>query len=233
MKRIFSSLALVALLSLPSLLCAQTAGTVRDVQIRSIDFASQTLELHNFGSSTWDLDGWRFCSHDEIDGFDYTGAAGLNGQSLDAGGSLFIDWDNNGTGDDTINVNSLGGAWIEDLLTGGVGEAIQIGIYTSGPFGTAANLVDHIQYSFNGADVNGADVRGTVAENAELWTDQNQWIAVDTDSIGLVLDVDPFPGAGASHSPTSYSVLTAVPEPSSLAFLALGIVGLASTRRRN
>jgi len=230
MKRVITTLAIAASLSLPSLLCAQTSGTNRDVQIRSIDFGAQTLELHNFGATTWALDGWRFCTHDEIDGFDYTSSTGLNGQSLAAGESLFIDWDNNGSGADTINISALGGNAVDDLNAVGVGEAVQIGIYSTGGFGTAANLVDHLQYSFNGIDVDGADVRGTVAESAELWTDQNLWIAVDGSTTSLTLANDPFPGAGNSHGPTSY---TSVPEPTAIAFLAIGAMGLVSRRRRS
>jgi hypothetical protein len=209
---------------------AQIAGTDRDVQIRSIDFISQTLELHNFGTSTRTLDGWRFCSHDELSGFRYTGSTGLNGQSLDSGDSLFIDWDNNGTGANTLDVSSLGGNAIDDLFAAATGEAVQIGIYIQGGFGNAANLADHVQYSFDGIDVDGADNRGTVAETAELWTDQNDWISVNDGSTGLVLNADPFPGAGASHGVGSYSV--SVPEPSTIAFLCLGLMGSTLTRRR-
>ena len=148
---------------------AQVAGSDRDVQIADIDFTTQVLELTNFGSSTVDLSGWRFCTHDEVDGFDYTSSAGLSGQTLAAGETLSIHWNDDATGPDAINVSSLGGQWIDDLTADGTGEAVQIGLYTSGPFGTSANLVDHLQYSFGGTDNATADRRGSVAEGAGLW----------------------------------------------------------------
>lgn len=226
---------MLASLLIPSLLDAQIAGSVRDVQIRSIDFENQTIELHNFGDSEISIDGWRFCTHDETDGFDYTGVNGFSGESLDSGESIFIDWDDpNPTAANTIGVDSLGGAWIDDLLVAQDGEAVQIGIYTQGPFGTADNLVDHVQFSFNGLDTGSpADSRGGTAENAGLWNDRDEWIAIEADSTGILLTADPFPGDTVSHGVDSYSVITAVPEPTSIMILSLGLIGLASTRRRN
>jgi len=80
--------ALAILAMVPSTAFAQSSGSEEDIQFRSIDFTSQVLELHNYGDTSWDLDGWRFCTHDVSDGFDYTSTGGLNGTSIAAGDSL-------------------------------------------------------------------------------------------------------------------------------------------------
>ena len=185
---------------------AQVAGSEEDVQIRSINLETQVLELHNFGDVARPLNGWRFCSHDEIDGFDYTSPTGLNGMSLKAGGSLFVHWLNNATMYNQVNIDSLGGESIDDLIADTPGSAISIGIYKTSGFGIADNLVDHIQYSFEGANVPSATPRGGVAVDAELWTATTDWISVDENSMSMLLTADPFPGVGNSHGPTSYEV---------------------------
>lgn len=224
-------LAALAAFLAPGFALAQSVGTFRDVQLRSVDLVDQVLELHNFGSSALDLDGWRICSHDEIDGFDYTGAAGLNGQTLAAGESLFIHWNDDASGADAINVSSLGGQHVDDLLADAAGEAVSIGLYNSnlGGFGSAGALADHIQYSFDGADVGGATPRAGVADSAGLWGSSSDWIAVDAETTGLLLVADPFPGLGATHSSASYA---AIPEPTAVALLGLSMIALGGLRRQ-
>jgi len=147
-----------------SLSFAQINGDATEsVQIRSIDLQAEVLELHNFGTGSQSLNGWRFCSHDELDGFDYTSPTGLNGQTLAAGESLFVHWNDNAAGANAINVSSLGGNWVDDLLASSAGQAVSIGLYRSSPFGSSTNLVDHVQYSFAGTDVGVATPRGSVA----------------------------------------------------------------------
>ena len=53
-----------AMIVLASLGSAATA-VERDVQFKSIDFTTQIIELHNFGSTDQAMDGWRFCSHSD------------------------------------------------------------------------------------------------------------------------------------------------------------------------
>lgn len=224
----------VAFAALPTLAQAQLIGSAEDVQIRSVDFNSQVLELFNFGSSSLDLDGWRFCTHDEVDGFDYTSSSGLNGVSLAAGSSLSIHWNDDASGPNAINVSSLGGAWIDDLSVDDTGDGISLGLYRSGPFGNSDNLIDHVQYSFDGANIGGsANPRGTVAVNAGLWGNTADWISVDESSNNLVLVDDPFPGANSeTHTSSSYSVNVAVPEPSAMLVLSLGFAAISIRRRR-
>ncbi len=231
MKRNTLLLGAILAIAMQTCVAAQVAGTDQDVQIGNIDFSSQVLELTNFGSTSWALDGWRFCTHDEASGFRYTSSAGLNGQTLAAGESLSIHWNNDATSADAINVSSLGGGWISDLTAGGVGEAVQIGLYRTSSFGSSANLIDHLQYSFEGADINSADRRGGVATGADLWGSNDDWIAVDADSTGLALTASPFTAAGVSHTSNSFTV-SAVPEPSALMLLIVGASGLAMRRRR-
>jgi len=228
--------AMIAMLIAPATVAAQSSGSEEDVQFRSIDFENQVLEIHNFGSSGRDLDGWRFCTHDVSDGFDYTSSAGLNGVTLGAGESLSIHWNDDASGADAINISSLGGSWVDDLSVNGFGDGISLNLYRNSSFGSATSIVDHIQYSFEGADVGGqANPRGNVAINAGLWENTTDWVAVDESSIGLELDDNPFPSdSGATHSSSSYAVsVSAVPEPSSLIALCLGACGIALRRRRS
>lgn len=209
---------------------AQVAGdAVESVQIRSIDLAAQVLELYNFGAGTQTLDGWRFCSHDELDGFDYTSGSGLNGQSIASGESLFIHWNNDAAGVDALNISDLGGAAVDDLTADSAGSAVSIGLYRTAPFGSSDNLVDHIQYSYQGADVGGATPRGGVAEGADLWTLPTDWISVGAASTSIFLSDDPFPGAGASHGPGSYAV---VPEPTTAVLGAIAAATCLIRRRK-
>lgn len=229
-NRLFAAVC-ACIISLPAQGICQTAGSAEDVQIRSIDFDNQVLELYNFGADTRTMDGWRFCSHDENVGFRYTSPTGMDGLSLSAGEALLFHWDNDAASANAMNINALGGGWIDDLSANGVGEAISIGLFRSAPFGSADNMIDHIQYSYNGVDVAGANNRGTVAVTAGLWTATDDWVSTSADSASLQLVVDPFPGAsGSTHSASSYSV-SAVPEPSS-AIVMLGLAGIAAFQRR-
>ena len=125
---------------------------------------------------------------------------------------------------------------MNDLSVNGSGDGISLNLYRNGSFGSADSVVDHIQYSFDGANVGGqSNPRGNVAINAGLWGDNSDWVAVNDESIGLVLDDSAFPSeSGATHSSASYSVsISAVPEPSSLIALCLGACGVALRRRRS
>lgn len=228
-------LALAIVAFAPTFALAQTSGSEEDIQFRSVDFGSQVLELHNFGTSTQALDGWRFCTHDVSDGFDYTSSGGLNGFSLAAGESLSIHWNDDATGPGAINISSLGGNWIDDLTVNGTGDGISLNLYRDSSFGSANSIVDHLQYSYDGANVGGSsNPRGNVAVNGGLWTNTADWVAVSGESTGLVLTDDPFPGAtGGTHSDSSYAVTTAVPEPSAFLMLSLGAVGFVARRRRS
>ena len=45
---------------------AQINVPQRFVQFRTLDFENGVVELHNFGTTSQSLNGWRFCSHDEL-----------------------------------------------------------------------------------------------------------------------------------------------------------------------
>ena len=225
--RFFLVIALV--LSVSPRCLAQSQGSPRDVQIRSINFDTQVLELHNFGIAPIGLDGWRFCTHDENGAFHYSSNGGLNGLVIAPGDSLFVHWLNDsGNAPGSINRSRLGGSTIPDLLVDSAGAAISIGIYRASSFSNPDLLNDHLQYSFGGAHVPGATPRSGVAVTAELWTDELDWVAIDEDAIGLELTAGPFPGQGNAHGSDSYELvypLTEIVQPESAEVLQGNLAG--------
>lgn len=191
----------------------------RDVQFTSIDFTTEIIELHNFGSADQLLTGWRFCSHSDDDGeFRYTSPSGLNDVTIEAGTSLFIHVGNNGPQDsDNLDISQLGGAFASTLDQ----DAYSVNLYWpnggSLSFGTAADMVDHLQWNINGDDSNSADARSTVAEMAGLWTDDIDWISTTASTSRIELND---PNGGLLHGPSDYNVI----EPSLADFTGDGNV---------
>ncbi len=174
----------------------------RDVQMRTVDFRGQTVELFNFGEDAQSLAGWRFCTHDNNEFRRYTRTNALNGVSIDPGESFFIHLANdagNDPNDDRINVSELGG--FAGPFTNDVFSA---GLYMNSGFAIGANLADHVQWSIGGADNTIADERSDEAESGGVWTDQSAWIATTSQTIRLALrDVT----GGVLHGPEDYAVV--------------------------
>ena len=76
------AITLTAILATYSNASAQITTPVRQIQIRNIDFANQTVEIHNFGTADQDLSGWRFCTHDESEVRRYSDTVGFSGVTL-------------------------------------------------------------------------------------------------------------------------------------------------------
>lgn len=165
-------------------LAAQINVPERFVQIRTLDFENGTLELHNFGSATEFLNGWRFCSHDENQDRQYSATAGLNGRMLGPGESLFVHYNNDASAGNEIDISTIGGNFALPFDTNGA-YAIQIFFQT--PFSNGNNIADHVQVSRFGADDTRADERSDEAENGGVWADQSEWVPVVDSTLRVVL----------------------------------------------
>ena len=222
MKKTLSIL-LVGFLSAQSVFSVATVID-RGVQFTEVDFVNSTLTLTNLnGADSVDLSGWRFCSHDDNQMRRYSAAAGLNGISLAPNETLVVEFGAVSGGPGTIGIGAIGGNFAGPLDNG----PFAIEIYETAPFGTAANMVDHLQWSIDGIDNITADARSSFAQTAGLWTDQNLWIATTAETELLVLNS---PAADSIlHGPSSYTAL--VPEPS-VGILAMLGSGLLLRRRR-
>jgi len=180
-------------------LVASATAAPRDIQFRTVDFTTNTLELFNFGAAAEPLDGWRFCTHDDNQTRRYTSSSGLNGVSVAAGESLTVHFSNDAMGLGAINISSLGGTAAGPFDRGPYG----LGLYMNSGFGSGANLADHIQWSIGGVDNATADERSDEAEG-HVWTDQSLWVA--TTPTTLRLELNDLTGA-ALHGPSDYSVI--------------------------
>ena len=78
---------LIILLSLPA---SGLLGAARDIQFKSINFVTSVVEMHNYGTTSQSLAGWRFCTHDENQIRRYSSTTGLNAVSIAAGESLLF-----------------------------------------------------------------------------------------------------------------------------------------------
>ena len=179
------------------------------MQFKSVDFDASVIEVHNFGDSSEPFTNWRFCSHDDNQIRRYSTPGVLNTINLGAGESLFLHFNNDAPGgaSNALNLSTLG-----DFAVPLDRDAYSINLYVNSSFATPSSMVDHIQWSLDGADNVLADERSLVAQNAGLWNNEAEWIATTatTERLELILDGMGNPPAG-THSPTSYAVIEPPP----------------------
>lgn len=200
----------------------------RDIQIRNIDFAAGTVELFNFGGTPHDLSGWRFCSFDENQTFQYTDATGFNGVSIGAGATLTIHTLNDAPGGDPtrINLSALGGAFATPLDNG----PYALSIYNNnlGGFTTPAAIVDHVMWDDGTAAV-GFEGRADVAVAAGLWTADTDFVPTSSATIAIqLLDT----AGGLLHSPADYAALEsapALPDPIDFGDISVRLLTIADS----
>jgi len=197
----FSALAVAVMAS-----AAQAAP--RDVQMRSINFATGVVELHNFGAAAEPLNAWQFCTHDEDQSLNYSLSSGLNGESVPAGGSLYIHYNNDAAGAGHINLSSIGGLFALPLDEPG---AFSIALYFPPVafFVDGNQIADHIQWSTGGLDNLIADERSDEAEAGGVWTNQSVWIATSASTTYIRLNDTT---GGVLHGPADYDVLDTMPD---------------------
>jgi len=156
-------------------LASSAHAAPRDVQFRTVDLDSGVVELHNFGSTSEDLSGWRFCSHDESVVRRYSASTGLNGVSIDAGESVYIHFNNDAVEANELNISDIGGNFAGLSSTA---YAIQI-YFAPVSFGNGNTIADNIQWSADGTPNAVADERTDEAMTGGVWGEIDDFIALD------------------------------------------------------
>ncbi|MBO6512640.1 MAG: hypothetical protein JJ974_01575 [Phycisphaerales bacterium] len=182
----------------------------RDIQVRSVDFASGTIELYNYGTVDQDLSGWRTCTHDFDDVRRYSSSGGLNGVMIEAGTSVWFHYNNDAPADpDRLNISDIGGTFASPLDQ----DAYGLQLYfpdTNGnvSFGNGSLIADHIQWNIDGSGVGNAEFRTVQSVSEGLWTAIGDFIATETGSESIELtDL----GDGRFHGPGNYTVNASCP----------------------
>jgi hypothetical protein len=192
-----------------------TAQGNRAIQMREVNFETGVIELHNFGTTEQALDGWRFCSHDENQLRRYSTSSGLNDLTIAAGESLFIHFFGDPPADDSNAIGIAGRGNFAAPLDRGP-YAIQL--YNGRGFSNGNNIIDHLQWSIDGADNISADERSDEAQSGGVWTNQSLWIATTAESETITLTDDT---GGILHSPENYSVTEPALFPETLEITAI------------
>ena len=157
-----------------ALCLASVLAAPRDVQIRSINFQTEEIELFNFGGQQEDLDGWQFCTHDDDQRLRYSSFLGLNGVSIASGESLFIHFNNDAPAQpNRLNRSALGGVFATPLDQDAYGLALYFDPVT---FSLGSTMADSLQWSLGGTDDNFADERSDEAQTGGLWQNQSEWM---------------------------------------------------------
>ncbi len=201
---------LAAALSLT--LCAHALGAPRDVQVRSINLATDVVELHNFGAASEDIGMYQFCTHDSNQVRRYSFPF-VPGTMLPAGGSFFIHWRDDAPVDPAhFNISDIGGNWAVAGAGSNEIDETAFGLNLYFPpvnFGNGNQIADHVQFSLNGADNTSADDRSDEAQNGGVWTDQSLWVA--TTASTTYIRLNDLTG-GVLHGPADYTALDAMPD---------------------
>ncbi|MGJ8636684.1 MAG: hypothetical protein ACSHX5_07555 [Phycisphaerales bacterium] len=182
----------------------------RDIQVRSVDFASGTVEFYNYGSVDQDLSGWRTCTHDFDDVRRYSASAGLNGVMIEAGTSVWFHYNNDAPADpDHLNIADIGGTFATPLDQDAYGMQFYFPDAEGNlSFGNGSLIADHIQWNIDGNGVGNAEFRTVQAVSEGLWTANGDFISTTADSESLMLsDL----GDGRLHGPGNYTVTEACP----------------------
>ncbi len=200
MKR-FATAAVAALTTA----AAATAGVVdnRDVQIKSIDFDNQIVEVHNFATTFRNLQGWRFCTHDGNEQLRYSFTTGLNGINLGPGESLFIHFNNDAPADPLRVNQSTVGTFALPLDQDAYG--MQLYFPSAGGtvnFNNDTLIADHLQWNDGGA-IGNAERRTDQAVDESLWTAEGEFIVTQSNSERI--DLNDLSN-GRLHGPTDYDV---------------------------
>ena len=177
----------------------------RQVQIRSIDFDDGIIELFNFGPGDVDLSRWRFCTHDFDQNLRYTGANGLNGNTIESGTSFFVHFNNDAPGGDPDRINrSTLGSFATPLDRDAYGMQL---FFPDGAgnisFGNSSLIADHLQWNIDGSGTGSSEQRTAQAVGQGLWTAIGDFISTDADSVRL--DLTDLSGDEAG-GPSEYSV---------------------------
>ncbi len=211
----------------------QVSAASRDVQIRSINFETGIVELFNFGPDNEDLDGYRFCTHDEDQVRRYSAADGLNGVTIEANSALFIHFNNDAPIDsNSINISALG-AFATPLDSGAYGMQLY---FPPVSFGNGNTIADHVQWSIDGVDNTSADDRSDEAQAGGVWTDQSAWVATTAQTTEILLTDN---SGAVLHGPTNYVAQTAAPMVAvpvplwALLVSIIGIVGIVGLQGRS
>lgn len=190
---------------------AASAQQERLVQIRSIDFQAGIVELFNFGSGDVDLSRWRFCTHDFNEQLRYSGANGLNGNTIEAGTSFFIHFNNDAPAGDPDRINrSAVGTFATPLDQDAFGMQLFFPNESGNiSFGTSSQIADHIQWNIDGEGVGTAERRTNQAVGQGLWSAIGDFIVTQGDSLRIVLTDESGDEAG---SPGEYEVINPDPD---------------------
>lgn len=189
-------------LAIGLILCSASAAIAapRDIQFRSVDLDSGVIELHNFGTTTEDLSGWRFCSHDAAVVRRYSSTTGLNGRSLGPGDSLFVHFANDASASDEINVSAIGGAFASPNTTA---YAIQI-YFSPVSFGNGNTMADIVQWTQDGTANLIADERTDEAITGGLWGQLDDFIGLNGGTYLRLMDL----AGGEFNESADYAVVT-------------------------
>lgn len=215
----------ISLLAITPIAIAGVPGqTERDVQIRSVDFETNVIEIHNYGGGNQALDGWRFCSHSSAEARRYTLPESLDGVVIPSSTSMFVYMDN----DAPKAINNFNAADLGHFATSfGQGPYTIELFWPNGgslSFGSTEDMVDHIQWSVNGVNNPTAATRSQQAVDAGLWNMANAWIDTsgNTESFNLI------PVGGIFHQPGDYQVNEPSPSCNEAdIFLPFGVLDLA------
>ncbi len=174
----------------------------RNIQFRSVDFVGSVIEVHNYGDTAIPLDGWRFCTHNNVQRLRYSDNDALNGITIGPGESLYVHMVNDAPDEPNhLNQTDLG-SFALPLHRG----PYALGLYWPNGgiliFPDPTDMVDHVQWSVGGRDSNSADERSRVAVLAGLWTAEDAWVFTTEQSLGWTL----IPNGTFLHGPGDFDV---------------------------
>jgi hypothetical protein len=208
-----SLIILVGTMALSAVAVAQTGDSNRQVQFANVDFVAGVIELHNFGDVDQPLDGWRFCTANQVAGqvLKYTLPAALDGRVLAPGASLFFHMNNDAPAGDpnAINRSDTGTDfnWALPFNREAYGLALYFPVNGFVNFGSGAQMVDYVQWGDANVGATSTNIRADEAVLGQFWNAADEFVFATPATTRLVLRPAPIVDGTTVDSPASYSVI--------------------------